>query len=560
MNRMSSDESLRFRKIPHQSDLFLDYVDLVPKALQFYGAPPAFDRIQHLARAILPSIPFDRKELARILRKQNHRYGCTSQTEESIRTLEEPDTVAVVTGQQVGLFLGPLYTTYKTLTAIRLASIARDCGIRAVPVFWMDSEDHDLAEVTRGLLLEADRTPRSIDYRSTLFDGEPKEEFASAVGGIRFPKAIRRIVDELADNLGAAPWQHEVRTALHSAYAPGSSFANAFGSLMMRLFGHHGLVLFDSQDPEAKPLVSEVFHRAIQHADALHDALVRRNAELEEHGYHAQVHVLENSTILFLIEESERRSLTRSGRGFLVKKSSRNFSTSELLSLAKSSPDHFSPNVLLRPLIQDSLFPTAAYVAGPAEIAYFAQIHALYPLFERPMPVIWPRASFTLLEPDIHEHLARHGLELADCFQGKHHLVEKLIAATSQSSATSLIQSLQEEVAGSLDEVRADLVEVDASLGPALDLVRRKMLHQVEVLETRFVHLEAKRNRAIVLEADLLLNQCYPNKNLQERELFLHHLWARHGPSLLDRLYALTQTDSFDHKIVKLNNMGRNGA
>jgi bacillithiol biosynthesis cysteine-adding enzyme BshC len=552
MTVVPSAEILRFRKIPHQTDLFLDYLERAPRAMRFYDAHPVFPDLRSVAARIVRSHAASREEMAEILLEANRSYGCTPETESSIRTLAQPDSVAVVTGQQVGLFLGPLYTTYKTLTAIRLAAALQERGIKAVPVFWMDSEDHDLAEVTRGFLYDQDRTPRIVDYRPMLFDGEPSEEASCSVGGMRLPEAIGQVVEETLESLRSAPREPEVRTALHDAYRPGASLAEGFGSLMSRLFGSRGLILFDSQNREAKPLVAEVFRRAIECADLIHEVLLRRNQDLQENGYHTQVHVLENSTTLFLLDQSERRALIRSGAEFSLKNSSRRFSADELLELARAEPERFSPNVLLRPLIQDTLFPTAAYVAGPAEIAYFAQIHALYPLFERTMPVIWPRSSLTLLEPEVGELLSRNGIGLEDCFEGKHHVVEKLIAASSDSSAASLIQGLSKEIQSAVEGIRPDLAEVDASLGPALDMIQRKMLHQVDVLGTRFVHLEAKRNSRVLEEADLILNLCYPNKNLQERELFLHQLWARYGASLLSRIYELIDNDSFEHKIVRL--------
>ncbi len=546
---MQTVKKISFRRIAHLSDLFLSYLDLARPALAFFQQPPTFESLEQVAGHVSRE-SFDRGGIVSILRRQNERLGCGPGTLQHIHDLEDPGSVAIVTGQQVGLFSGPLYTIYKAFTAIRIAEELRARRISAVPIFWMDTEDHDLAEVTHRTVVDADLKPTVQDYRETLFGGDVIP--VSPVGSIRFPDGISRVVQEYLTHLTDSDWKGEIRSQLESIYRPGSTFGDAFGKLLSRLFREYGLILFDSEDPQAKRLVSGVFRKALEEADEIRAALIERNQALVSAGFHAQVHVLENSTVLFLDDEGERKSLVRQDTGFCVKHGSRSFSLNDMIRIAESSPEKFSPNALLRPIVQDKLFPTVAYVGGPAEIAYFAQIEVLYRMYARPMPVIWPRSSFTLIEPEVGADMDRLGIEFEDCFHGRQHLTEKALHHSKTSSAENILEGMRNGIGAALDEVRPAVETLDASLGPAMITAKNKILHQLESLRAKFVRLEARQDDSLVEKIDRVLGHCFPNKNLQERELSVHYFMSRHGPSLLDTVYSLAQSDTFTHQIVRL--------
>ncbi len=280
--------------------------------------------------------------------------------------------------------------------------------------------------------------------------------------------------------------------------------------------------------------------------------LVLRNRQLQERGYHAQVAMQEHSTVLFLYHDGERRAVTtKPGAGFGLKNTEAAFSPEELTRMAGGEPERFSPNVLLRPIIQDSLFPTVAYVAGPAEIAYFAQIHALYEMFGRPMPVIWPRASFTLLEPEVSAGMASHHLVAEDCFGDKQQMVHKMVAARGRADGMTILNDLRAQLERGVEQLRPSLVATDPSLGPALDTATRKVWSHIDGLKSRFVHAEAQRNGTLETVADFLLAHCHPHGNLQERELNVNHFIARFGPAFLEDIFRLAGTRTFDHGIVR---------
>ncbi len=547
---MAKTLEIPFRDIPHQSALFLDYIDYSPHALRFYRCAPTFENLERMAQANGAGLTFPRTEITSILRRQNESYGADSETFLRIDELEKPGCVAIITGQQVGLFASPLYTIYKALTAVHLAEELGKCGVGAVPIFWMETEDHDLPEVTHRTFLNRDSTLQTIDYREALFkeSGTPQ----GSVGSLQFPQAIREAVNDFLSRLPDSPWKEELQHRLESTYKPGATFAQSFAQLILRLLGGSGLILFDPHDRDAKGLIRDILKKLLRESESVRALLLERNRELESEGFHAQVSILENSTVLFFYENGARHALEKRDSGFALKNSSRVFSLDELLAIADAAPEKFSPNVLLRPLIQDHLFPTIAYVGGSAEVAYFAQIEVLYRLLGRPMPIIWPRDSFTLIESRIAAEMDRLNLTLQDCFQGMPALTERALRNSDSLHVSPEIEKLRILLDQCLTEIHPEVQSVDPTLARALETARSKILHNVQRLKSQAVRLEATQNSLIANMVDLVLNNCYPNGTLQERQFDIHHFWARCGPAVLDEVRASLQLGSFSHHVLRL--------
>jgi bacillithiol synthase len=547
---METFKDIPYRSIPRQSKLFLDYLDRTPDALRFYRHTPTIESIVHLARSPFAKWPFPRKEMASILRRQNEGFGGDSETLRRIGELEKPDSIAILTGQQVGLFTGPIYTIYKALTAILVSEELGKRGIRAVPIFWMDTEDHDLQEVTHYTVFTPTSSIQTIDYRAALFKEPPLP--IGSVGSLPFTESIQQVVRDYLSHLPETIRKQDVASLLESAYTPGSTFALSFARLMMQLLRGSGLILFDPQDIEAKRLASKVFKKALNDADTVHSALKQRDRELNAAGFHSQVNVADNSTALFFLANGERRALEKRPSGFGLKNSDRTFSVQELLDYSDQNSELLSPNVLLRPLIQDHLFPTVAYVGGPAELAYFAQIEILYTLFERPMPVIWPRNGLTLVEPEIAAEMDRLGIDVQDCFQNTEHLIEKIIRNSRFSETIAPIDDLHELLDRTLTEIRPEIQAIEPPLAQALDTARRKILHNVQHLKSQLIRLRNEQSPYALNSVDRLINHCFPNQTLQERQLGILHFLARHGYSLLDTIRKSMEIGNFAHRVLRL--------
>jgi bacillithiol biosynthesis cysteine-adding enzyme BshC len=543
-------KDIPFCDIPHQSNLFLSYLDLSPQALRFYHYPPTMNGLLQAVRGRLAGRQFPRKIMASVLRRQNEMFGSDSKTQRNIDVLEESDSVAVVTGQQVGLFTGPLYTIYKALTAIQVCEQLKTNGIKAVPVFWMDTEDHDLPEVTRRTVLDLDFSIRNIDYQHSLFDR--KDVSTRPVGSLQLSQSIQHVVQDFMSRLPDTPWKEEVGSQLESTYRPGASLASSFAQLLTRILSGSGLILFNPQDVEVKRLTSAIFQKALREADAVHAALAQRNLELEAAGFHSQVSVMENSTVLFFMYEGERRALERHHSGFRLKHINRTFSLAELLDCAEQSPEKLSPNVLLRPVIQDHIFPTLAYVGGSSELAYFAQTEVLYSYLGIPMPVLWPRNGYTLIDPAIGSEMDQLGIEFQDCFQGEPLLIEKAIHNSGAPKACVSLDQLKEHLEQGLTKIRPELEAIEPSLARALGTARRKILYNIQHIKSQLIRLEGTGNCSVLSAVRSMLNHCYPNRNLQERELSVLHFLVRHGPHLLNTINSATEIENFSHRVIRL--------
>lgn len=547
---MAKVEDIPFRKIPHHSSLFLSYLDFSPDALRFYVNSPTLENLIGGANELVGNHKFPRREIASILRRQNESFGSDDETMRNIQNLEREDCVAILTGQQVGLFTGPIYTVYKALTAIQIAEELKGRGICAVPVFWMETEDHDLSEATRRTITSGNHSPCVRDYREMLFKDSPAPP--GSVGRMPFPENIRNVVQDYLDHLPETAWKSEIRHQLEAACRPGTTFAQSFAKLLSGIFRNSGLILFDPRDQGAKSLLCGIFQNAIRDADIIRSELLKRNEELASAGFHAQVGILENSTALFYFLDDSRHALEKKGAGFSLKNHGRHFSLDELLNQAQRSPENFSPNVLLRPVIQDFLFPTVTYVGGPAEVAYFAQAEVLYKLWNRPMPIIWPRSSFTLIEPEVRVELDRLAIHFQDCFQGKQFVAEKALRGSEFSGAASSLEELKEHLDQGLSAIQPEIRAVDPTMAKALGNVRRKVQHNVNRLKSRAVRLEAAKNSTISNTLEILMNHCYPNEKLQERELGIQHFWVRHGSSVMDELRASLEIERFSHCVLCL--------
>ncbi|MDR1726395.1 MAG: bacillithiol biosynthesis cysteine-adding enzyme BshC [Acidobacteriota bacterium] len=569
-----------FKDLPRQSALFLRYLERDPAAMRFYPAPPALDALETVARATAP-LPFPRREVAAALRRQNESFGADAKVFRGIDDLGKPGGVAVLTGQQTGIFGGPLYTVYKALTAVELAVELRRRGVSAVPVFWMETEDHDYKEATKCAVMEV-RPPapaapsapamvaaRGVDFGAGLF---PEAEVAAkAVGSLRFTETVGAATRAFAACWGDSPqgaaWKAEAVAALEGAYAPGASFAEAFARTLHWLFAGTGLVVLDPADPGLKRLLTPVFRRAVAEAGRIRAALTRRDGELRAAGFHSQVKVLDGATTLFLTVDGRRHALEQTSGpesadgaapAFRLKNGGGEFSEGELLELAERRPEAFSPNVLLRPIAQDALLPTVAYAGGAAEVAYFAQVEALYKIFGRAMPVVWPRDAFTLVEPEVAAAMGRTGVGFTDVFAGEAALVEKALLRAGGGGMSSRLERLYGRLDAGLRGIQTDAGEIEGGLEGVVDAVRRKALHNVRNLKARVVRMETGGGAGdAAADAATIANHLLPEGNLQERELTIFHFLAKHGPAVMDALRAAVSVEGFTHRLVELRSLPR---
>ena len=508
---------ISFRGAPETSSLFLDYLDAWPFLRNYYPSYYSPESIAEFAQKIPRLAPSHLDRLCTALTEQQVQWGGIGR---GIARLNS-GAVAVVTGQQAGLFTGPMYAIYKAITAIKLARFLNDSGINAVPVFWIAAEDHDQDEVRSAYVLNRDSALREM--RVALMG-----EVSAPVGWTKYGEDISQAINDCVEVLSVAPFALEVKDLLESAYRVGDSPVDAFAKMMSKMFADSDLVFVNPLHPELKALAKPALDLAVARNEAIRSAVLGRSEKLVGAGYHAQVKVDQNFTGLFRYNGQAR----------------------QIVRPAEISADGLlSPNALLRPVVQDSLFPTAAYVGGPAEIAYFAQSAAVYETLGRSMPPVFPRISATLIEPPIKRGLRKYGLDLTDVFRGPDVLRRKAVEGIQDVAAFDRVRA---KVKADVDSLGPMLNSADPTLLGALANSQRKMLYQIERLRTRFVNAETRRNQLMDRQLDAISNSLYPDKKLQERVLNVTLFLAQYGSGLIGRIEQQLDIDSTEHQIVEL--------
>ncbi|HKR00048.1 MAG TPA: bacillithiol biosynthesis cysteine-adding enzyme BshC [Pyrinomonadaceae bacterium] len=542
-------ENLPFERIPQQSRLFLDYLRDPVALRRFYPSAVRFHHeLAERAPEVLGAYRTNRAELCDALEAMNTRWGATDETLGNIARLRTSDCVAVVSGQQAGLFTGPLYTIYKALSAVKLAGCLTQRGTPAVPVFWIATEDHDFPEVATAEFIGCDCRLASVHV-----SGEMHRE-GTPVGTVFLDESIEETVRRLLDVLPDTEFIPEVEKLLRETWEKGAGYGEAFARMMTRLLGRHGLILLDPLDAKLKQLASPLYADAARQAPEIAAALVARSRELEEAGYHAQVVISENTFPLFLhTGDGARHAVTRTDGGrYKLKDAREEYTTEELASMAANEPERFSPNVTLRAVVQDYLLPTVAYFGGAAEIAYFAQTAEVYRLLNRPATPILPRASLTIVERRTWRTLERYGLGLSDLFEGLDPVLARVVEEHLGTETAATFNRAEESINRELNQLQEQLREVDPTLAEALETGRRKIRYQLEGLRTRFHRAQMSRDRAAHRQLERAFAALYPNKTLQERHINITSLLARHGTYVVNWIYDAINLGTSDHQIVYL--------
>lgn len=534
--------SIAYSKLPKASSLFLDYVNRFDRVAQFYNGSP-YQSASYKTLASQVSLGADaRARITEILARQNKEFGCSAATFENIDLLSKPGTLAVVTGQQVGLFSGPAFTLYKALTAVKLAQSLTEQGLVAVPVFWLATEDHDLEEVAR---------TSTLDDESNLIDLKDSGERPaphSPVGRVKFTEQIRDALDTLEKTLPPGPSRDQVLGDLRECYQPGTTWGNAFGRFLTKAFSKWGVVLLDPMDEAVHEQSARAFQEALGRAGDLKHQLQERSAVLVQAGYDAQVFVGEESTLLFVTREGNRTALHERGENFFFDGTGA-ITATELSTLATGQPLAFTPNALLRPFIQDTLLPTIAYVAGPSELAYLAQSQVIYKELGRPQPIIFPRAGFTLVDARSKRLMEKYRVGLEDVWQGEEHLRRTIAANGFAEGWSTRLDETEAGLTQLLERLRKDVQAIDPTLLDTLKHTEDKMRHQMDQLKGKISRAALGKSELLARHEQALLRFLLPRKQLQEREVCGACFLARSGYELLDRLLAHVQTDSSSHQV-----------
>lgn len=536
MRRALHTECYPISILPRLSRLFLDYAASREPLAPFYSAAPYQN-----SSAAIASRANSYAQIADLLEAQNRSFGAGQATLHNIQKLRA-GAPAIITGQQVTLFGGPLFTLLKAATIVRRAM---DTG--AVPIFWLATEDHDLAEADHVTLLSRH------DLHKLRLGHSPGDE-GKPVGSVRLGEGIRPLLAKAAELLGPSL----VTDALEMAYTSDATYAQAFARFLTSVFAGQGLVLIDAAGREFHRLGVPVLRAAIERAAELEALLLERTQLLETRGYSAQVLVAKGGSLLFLIDEETgarlalKRKTDSAGRELWVAGRSQ-YSTADLLAILEDAPERLSPNALLRPVFQDAILPTATYIGGPAEIAYFAQSQVLYQAILGHTTPVLPRLSATLVEPAVATLLQHYELSLPDLIAAQpQEMMQRLGARAMPVEGKRALASAGNALDHELKSITEWMSRLDPALGRSAEVAASKMRYQMGRLRRLAANYQLQKETSLRRNVDDLYLNLFPDHHPQERVVGAAFFLARRGDALIPELVELAAQDCPGHKVVYL--------
>ena len=540
-------ETISFGEIPRQSKLFLDFQANTPNLNKFY--PEKQTSLYNYAEKVLVNYKTNRQELCDVLEETNKSFGAGEKTFENIKLLRDEKCVAIVTGQQAGLFSGELYTIYKALSAVKLAEDLRKQNIKVVPIFWIAEEDHDFDEVKKTFVLDR-------EGKLAKFENTPRNYAENLpVGLVRIDETINETINDLFESLSQTEFSGKVKSLLLETYKSGETYSTAFAKFLAKIFSDYGLVFLLPLNKKLKKLCAPIFVESIEESDQIISALLEKNEQVKNENYQAQVLVAANSFPLFYQDENNKRQALRinaENSKFKIQNSKREFDKTELVETARNTPQNLSPNALLRPVVQDYLLPTVIYIGGAAEIAYFAQNSAIYGTLNRPVTPIRHRESFTIVQRKHARTLEKYELKFAELFDGKEKVSAKIVEKFISSDAAETFMEVGESFNAQLDRLHESLTEIEPTLAVSLANRRKKINWHIAALRKKYHVAEIEKNEIIRRRIENLFTALLPNNALQERTLNVLTFLNFFGTNFVDWIYDAIETDEKEHKILYL--------
>jgi bacillithiol biosynthesis cysteine-adding enzyme BshC len=540
-------ESIALDKVTGSSRLYCDYLYNFDKLKRYYRTDyRSLLTEKHLS--IEHSEKNDYTEVYKVLEEQNSDWLPLPDIKRRLDLLKQKGSQVIITGQQLGLMTGPLYTIYKALGAVKLAEkVSAIINKPVVPLFWLEAEDHDLEEVNKLCLLDSENKAMRLALKG----------FPSAnrypVGELLVGENIAGLIQEMEQLYPHSEFKSALMQLVRGSYTSPAQWKEAFARLLMNLLGKYALPIIDASDKRLKKLASPIFKKAIEHSKEISGIISRNNEQLKKDGYHHQVTYHPLSTNLFLRSKGEKYLLEVSDDGtYHLKGKEENFSPEQLLTILAQEPERFIPNVLLRPAVQDYLFPTLSYVAGPAEIAYFAQIRPLYDFFGVNMPSIFPRPTLTLIEKKVEKVIEKYDIDMLALFERPEEVIDRVENEEITACIAGPFAQSEEKLEAVISELRKVLLSIDSTLKSPLEKAAMKMRHQLHSLKEKSINAGKKAQQTRVNQVEKVRNNLFPEGNLQERCLNIIPFLIRYGFNLIDKIYDSIEFDTFGHKLVYL--------
>lgn len=536
--RSSSFQNYPFTK------LFQDYSDWSESIQNFYEYNP-FNLSDYKKRSQNLHFNTDKSDLISALTDYNLKNGADDQTIKNIKLLANDDVFTVVTGQQVTLYGGPLFTIYKIITAIIIAKrLTKDLGKKVIPVFWIADEDHDYDEVSSISIPNEDL--------SSIYSLNKTNSINKRVVEITLDEQLAEIKTKIKDQLQETDFSEDLWVLLDQCYNRGETFGSSFGKLIIKLFGKYGLILAGSNHDGIKKIITEPLIRSIKDA-AIHQQILSDTSEtLAKKKYHTQVTV-QSSNLFYIGEDGSRVKLQTNGKKWYIEDNESSWSTEELIQEIENRPERFSPNVFLRPIIQNHILPVISYIAGPGEISYYAQMREYHHQFNVGMPVITPRCSATLIESSIDRIIKKLPFNIHDYFERVEDLEKDFLKKSDSPNLEPLFKNWKLSITDLSKVPFSKVSEIDPTLKKSADKTVTQFFTELDKLKGKLYRSIKESEKVQMQRIQRVQNSLYPNRNLQEREIAFITLMNKYGLDLWDKLITDLQDEELNsHKLIYL--------
>lgn len=541
--------NIPYTSLPGYNDLFIDYLNNFEKVSQFFSFSPDGQGMMSSINSKKESYRnerISRIELAEILKSQNKFFNSGESTFLNIEFLKEENTFAVVTGQQIGLLTGNLYTLIKALNAVQLSRSlsAKYTDYKFVPVFWLEADDHDFLEVNNINIFDSSNQLKNISY---FEKGVEKERYLTPTGRIELDPEIETFKQKLRETLLQTDFTETLFDYINRSYKEGIDLITAFARFFNYITGDRGIIFCNPTDKELKKMMIPVFEKELNTFPQTCEMIVDSSARLESKEYEPQVKP--RSINLFYTHNNNRHLVEVKEDKFSLRHTRQKFDKEEFFHLLYTNPDNFSPNVILRPVCQDYLLPTIAYVGGPSEVAYFAQFGKVYNFFDMEVPVIFPRSSITFLEKRVESFIEKYGIGFDELFD-EEQVTKKLLGKVNEHNIEEIFGNFEDDLNAIMYTYSLKLDEVDKNLTINLKNKFEKFKENIAASKKKFEESQIMQNDTTGSKLSSVINSVYPNSNPQERYINISYFINKYGVEFIDELYSTIDINKHAHQVI----------
>jgi bacillithiol biosynthesis cysteine-adding enzyme BshC len=533
----------------HTNRLVEDLVHARLNTVDYFDYQFTNDDVYEKRMNDLKNRTFAREELSDYLLSYHQKHFPENHTvTNNIKRLKQPDSLVIVGGQQAGLLTGPLYTIHKIISILVLSKQQEEkLSVPVIPIFWVAGEDHDFAEINH-LLVSQNQVIKKKAIKHTQSEKVPV-----------FYKELDQTecwnwICSIFETYGETDYTNTLMDSLKQTLSTSKTYTQFFEKLTYEMFSGYGLVIMNSSDPDLRKMESVFFQQFIRKNEEISEALLAQQEFMRSVGYQPIIETEVTSANLFYHHENNERSLLHRAKDKTYSvEENLTFTEEELRHFAEQTPERLSNNVVTRPLMQECILPTLAFIAGPGELAYWAELKRVFQVLDFEMPPVVPRLNITLLERSIETDMQDVEIEIEDVFtRGVEQARKEWVSKKEPSQMSPKIEETKKQFEQIHRELRESALSIDKSLEPFLMKNAYFIQAQLDLLESHIDKKIQQKHRVEMDKFSRIGKSLKPNDGFQERTWNIYYYLNKYGPNFLDEIVQLRYSFNNHHKIVKI--------